>query len=120
MKRLSKLFIVFALVFGLVIGNTTAPIHALEAENILLNKPTTGSSYEVEQFNFSKAVDGNKDKASRWGTDVNRTKGEWIEVDIGHDEFIETIVITFERETAEQNILAFKVEIAKDGVYRST
>ena len=90
-------------------------VQAAEA-NLALQGKTTASSYESgTTFTGAKATDGNM--ATRWGTGQNAGAGEWLQVDLGADCTINSIVINFERTDAEQNILGYHVEIDGETVY---
>lgn len=114
MRRFGKILIVFTIIFGLIFDAKASPISA-DTGNLLLNKPVVASSFEVAATAPENVVDGNPE--TRWGTDQNMAADEWIEVDMGVDEAIEYIVVKFERADADQNILGFNVQVAKDDVY---
>ena len=54
----------------------------LERTNIALNKPVTTSSDQSAVYVGAKAVDGDKDVESRWGSVTNNNIPHWIAIDL--------------------------------------
>ena len=86
-----------------------------DSDNIALGRPATASNVESgTSFVAANAVDG--DTSTRWGTDQSVTD-PWIEIDLDDGSLVQQINIVFERTDAEQNILAFTLEVSVDGTY---
>lgn len=90
-------------------------VQAVENENLALNKAVVASSEENGSYSASKITDG--DLKTRWATGENKAKDEWIEINLENEKKIEEIAINFERTDNDQNILSYKIEVERDGVY---
>jgi hexosaminidase len=75
---------------NLIIYNT--PISLLDFNNFALNKKTDSSTPEVPYLSSDKAVDG--DSGTRWSS--MKTNDAWFSVDLGKQEEINKVVITWE------------------------
>ena len=98
-----------------VTEDTEDPGTVTDSANIALGKPATASNVESgTSYTADLAVDG--DTSTRWGTDQSVTD-PWIEIDLDDGSQVQQINIVFERVDAEQNILAFTLEVSVDGTY---
>lgn len=85
-----------------------------EGINIALNKATTASTVETNNFTANKATDGVIDrtgaKTSRWASAV-ASDDQWLKVDLGENTQFESIVIEWERKNATK----YRVQVSEDG-----
>ncbi|MFE7123429.1 discoidin domain-containing protein [Streptomyces sp. NPDC057617] len=98
--------------------NTSEPGEAAvvttPADNDLaLNKPVTASSYS-EDNTPERAVDGNL--STRWAQGLGLPDPSWIQVDLGKDTSVSSVVTTFEKPSGYQ----YRLEYSTDGSSWST
>ena len=117
MRNATKRLLAFVLAAAMMLSLAPASVRAAEIENLALNRPATASNVEAgTSFTADKAVDGNL--STRWGTDQNLVD-PWIEVDLDDGSVLKQINITFERDDAGQNILAYRIEAEVAGEYQT-
>lgn len=80
-----------------------------KADNLALNKPVTASNDEGQGNTPDKAVDG--DLSTRWATDQNYVKNQYIDIDLETQNNIKQVIINFERNDDDQNILGYAIEL---------
>ncbi|WP_066676875.1 discoidin domain-containing protein [Clostridium septicum] len=81
--------------------------------NVALNKTTTASSVETNNFTANKATDGLVDrtgaKSSRWASAVS-SDDQWLKVDLGENTQFENVVIEWER----RNSPSYRIQVSED------